>query len=281
MTTPELVVVGHVVRDLMPGGWRLGGTATYAAVQAQRLGLRVGVVTRAGGDVSLDEALPGISIAGGPSTETTSFENIYEGSRRRQRVPARAEPLRPDDVPPAWRAAPMVLLGPVCGEVPPGLGEIFSGPLVGVSAQGWLRRVDRERRVRRQAWSGSPFWSGCRVLFVSDEDLGQRREQLGVWAGQVPIVVLTRNRRGALVHEKGRWRCIDAFPGDEIDPTGAGDVFAAAFLARHRETADTAESMRFASAAAACSIEAPGVESVADRRTIEARMQEHPEVVLR
>ncbi len=281
MSTPELVVVGHVVRDLMPGGWRLGGTATYAAVQAQRLGLRVGVVTRAGSDVSLDEALPGVTVAGGPSNETTCFENIYEGSHRRQRVPARAEPLRPDDVPLAWRIAPMVLLGPVCGEVPPGLGEAFSGSLVGVSAQGWLRQVDRERRVRRRAWSGSPFWSGCRVLFVSDEDLGQRRDQLSVWTAQVPVVVLTRNRRGALVHEEGRWRCIEAFPAEEVDPTGVGDVFAAAFLARHHETGDTAQSTRFASAAAACSIEAPGVESIADRRTIEGRMKEHPEVVLR
>ena len=290
MTTPQFVVIGHVVRDLTPGGlrpgaqpegWRLGGTATYAAVQAQRLGLNVGVVTRVGPEVSLAEALPGVAVAGRRSACTTSFENIYEGTHRRQRVPSLAEPLAEEDVPPSWRAAPIVLLGPVFGEVPPGWGGLFSRSLVGVSAQGWLRRVDRHRRVRRQAWTGPPFWSGCRALFVSDEDLGRRRDQLARWLAEVPLVALTRNWRGARIHAGGSWRTVEAFPAREEDPTGAGDIFAAAFLVRYHETEDVGESARFASAAAACSVEAPGVELVADRLTIEARMRKHPEIVLR
>jgi len=281
VTTPDFVVIGHVVRDLLPRGWRLGGTATFAAVQAQRLGFRVGVVTRAGPELSLPALLPDVMFAGGASTSTTSFENVYEGGRRRQRVPSQAEPLTGDDVPAAWRGAPIVLLGPVCGEAPPGLGELFPRSLVGVSAQGWLRRVDSSRRVRRRAWTGKRFWPGCRVLFVSDEDLGRRRDQLARWTAEVPLVVLTRYRRGARVHWRRGWRSIKAFPSREKDPTGAGDIFAAAFLVRYYETSDVAGSARFASAAAACSVEAPGIERIADRATIEARMEEHPEIVLR
>lgn len=281
MATPDLVVVGHVVRDLVPQGWRLGGTATFATVQAQRLGLRVGVVTRVGPEVSLSESLPGVTVAGASATCTTSFENVYEDGRRRQRVLSRAEPVSAEDIPLEWRRAPTVLLGPVCGEVPPGLAAAFPGSLVAVSAQGWLRLVDRNRRVWRRAWEGPRFWSGCQVLFVSDEDLGRRRDQLAPWTAEVPIVALTRNRRGARIHMERRWRSIGAFPAREVDPTGAGDVFAAAFLVRYRETADVGETMRFASAAAACSIEAPGTEGIAGREEIEARMAEHPEVALR
>jgi len=175
----------------------------------------------------------------------------------------------------------MVLLGPVIGEVPPGLGEAFPRSLVGVSAQGWLRRIDRQRRVWRRAWSGPPFWSGCQVLFVSYEDLGRRRDQVSRWAEEVPVVALTADRRGAHLHVEDRWRSIKAFPVREVDPTGAGDVFAAAFLVRYHETEDVAESARFASAAAACSVEAPGIEAIAGRREIEARMEAHPEIVLR
>ena len=280
MAAPQFVVVGHAVRDLLPGGWRLGGTVTFAAVQARRLGLRAGVVTRVGPELSLKQALPRIALAGRPADASTCFENVYEGGHRRQRVPQQAPLVEAEDVPAAWREAPIVLLGPVCGELPPGLGELFPGSLVGVSAQGWLRRIDRSRRVRRTTWSGRPFWSGCGVLFVSDEDLGRHPEQSKRWTAEVPIVALTRYKHGARVHERGRWRAIAAFPAREVDPTGAGDVFAAAFLVRYHETGDTAEATRFASAAAACAVEGVGVERIAGRRKIEARMKEHPEIVL-
>jgi sugar/nucleoside kinase (ribokinase family) len=243
--------------------------------------VRAGVVTRAGPELSLRRALPGIAVAGRAAGATTCFENVYEAGGRRQRVPERAPELSEEDVPESWRAAPIVLLGPVCGEVPGRLARMFSSALVGVSAQGWLRRIDRTLRVRRTAWEGPPFWRGCKVLFVSDEDVGRRREQIERWTVGVPIVALTRYRRGARVHQRGRWRAIDAFPAKEVDPTGAGDVFAAAFLVRYHETGETGEAARFASAAAACSVEGRGIERIAGRREIEARVQAHPEIVLR
>ncbi|MCH8994478.1 MAG: ribokinase [Chloroflexi bacterium] len=280
MTTPDFVVIGHVVRDLIPQGWRVGGTATFAAIQAQRLGLRAGLVTRVGAELAIEDTLPDIAVAGRPSSTTTSFENVYDGAKRRQRVPAQAGTIEEQDIPAAWREAPMVLLGPVCGEVRPGLEGAFPRSLIGVAAQGWLRELDRERTVRRRAWTGAPFWRGCRVLFVSAEDLGRRRDQLERWSEEVPIVALTSARRGARLHTNAGWQAIEAFPVGEVDPTGAGDVFAAAFLVRYHETEEIAESARFASAAAACSVEASGIERIADREEIEARMAAHPEIVL-
>jgi sugar/nucleoside kinase (ribokinase family) len=241
----------------------------------------VGVVTHVGRDIDLASALPGVQIAGARSDDSTRFQNEYEHGKRKQRVLSRADAIAPDDVPAEWRTAPLSLLGPVCGEVPPGMGCAFGGQIVAVAAQGWLRRVDAQQRVRKWAWQGAPFWAGCRVLFVSDEDLGRRRDQLERWCREVPIVVLTRNRRGARVHTDGTWRSIGAFPAEEIDPTGAGDVFAAALMVRFHETDDLAEAMRFAAAASACAIEARGTEGIAGRGQIEERMAQHPKVVLR
>ena len=280
MTPPDFVVIGHVVEDIAPEGWRLGGTATFAAIQALRLGLQVGVVTRVHPDMPLQRLLPDVAIAGRPSTCTTTFENIYTGARRRQRVPFQAEPLAEDDVPLPWRDAPIVLIGPVCGEAPATLATRFPNSLVAVGAQGWLRRLTSQRTVRRRAWTAAPFWSGAHVLFVSDEDLGRRHDQLARWAADVPIVVHTRDERGARVYDSGRWRSIAAFPVTSLDPTGAGDVFAAAFLVRYYETEHVAESARFAAAAASCSVEAPGTEGILGRAEIEARMASHPEVLL-
>ena len=105
MATPTFVVVGHVVRDIVPDGWRLGGTATYASVQAQRLGLPVGIVTHVAADVKLSELLPGIAIAGSPSSASTTFQNVYERGKRKQRVLTHAAAITEDDVPKEWRAA--------------------------------------------------------------------------------------------------------------------------------------------------------------------------------
>lgn len=277
---PEFVVIGHVVRDLVADGWRPGGTATYAAVQAQRLGLEVGIVTSAGLDVDLAKELPGVRLSVRRADVTTTFENVYEGGQRRQRVPAQAEPLEPDDVPLEWREARIVLVGPVCAEVAPGVGEIFTNGLVGVAAQGWLRRLADDWRVQHQAWTGSPFWLAGRVLFVSEEDLGGSGVEFERWRAEVPIVVLTDARRGARIYAEGRCRRIAGVPAHEVDPTGAGDVFAAAFLVRYSETEDVTEAARFASSAASASVEGTGSASVADREGIEARMARFPEITL-
>jgi sugar/nucleoside kinase (ribokinase family) len=153
--------------------------------------------------------------------------------------------------------------------------------MVGVSPQGWLRSVDADGNVARARYAGAPFWRGADAIFVSDEDLAGGRADVEPWAADVPIVVMTESYRGAEVHSEGRWRRIDAFPEEEVDPTGAGDTLATAFLIRFRETGDLATSMRFAAAAASLSIAGNGADAMATREEIEAHVRRYPEVTLR
>jgi sugar/nucleoside kinase (ribokinase family) len=282
MTTPDFIVVGHAVRDIVPGGWRLGGTVTFAAVQAHRLGLSVGVVTRAGADIDLAAELPFAQVVQAPSAQSTSFENIYAEGHRRQYVRAQAARIERDDVPGAWRSAPIVLLGPVFGELEPGFGTVFDhASLVGVSAQGWLRSKDAERRVQHTPWDGPPFWTGCDVLFVSDEDLAEGRDELSVWTAGVPIVAMTESWKGARVYAAGAWRRIDAFPETEVDPTGAGDTFAAGFLIRLHETGSVDEAARFGAAAASLSVGGIGAAAIPPRSEVDARLVQYPGIALK
>jgi sugar/nucleoside kinase (ribokinase family) len=222
MGAPDFVVVGHAVRDLVPGGWRPGRTVTFAAVQVTRVGLSVGVVTRAAADLDLGAALPFAEMACGESAATTSFQNVYAEGHRTQRVPEQAAPLERDDLPAAWRDARIALLGPVLGGLETASGEWFaSEALVGVSAQGWLRSIDARHRVAPAQWRGDPFWRGCDVLFVSDEDLAEGIGDMDRWLREVPIVAMTESWKGARVHTEGSWRRIEAFPEEEVDPTGA------------------------------------------------------------
>ena len=279
---PDFVVVGHAVRDVAADGWRLGGTVTFAAVQANRLGLSVGVVTRAGADLDLQEQLPFAQVVQLASADTTCFENAYVDGERHQRVLSRADAISPEDIPAAWSDASIVLLGPVLDELTPDVASRFGdGSLVGVSAQGWLRELDADGRVRKTTWTGAPFWLGCDVLFVSDEDLPDGQAALDRWTRDVPVVAMTESWKGVRVWSGGSWRRMDAFPESEIDPTGAGDTFAAAFLIRMREITNVDEAARFAAAAASLSVGGVGAQSIASRDEVERRLARHPEVALR
>jgi sugar/nucleoside kinase (ribokinase family) len=281
MTRPDFLVIGHVVKDVVPGGWRLGGTAAYASLQATRLGLRAAVVTSAPASMDLAALLPGVEVHRVPSRRATTFRNCYHEGHRSQFILAQARGLGLADVPDAWRTAPIVLLGPVCGEVPPEVISLFADRLVGVSAQGWLRGLDPQRRVTSRAWPESPSWAYAHAIFVSEDDLAGDTSALDRWAAVFRVVAYTRGSRGVCLHVGGGWCHIDAFPEREVDPTGAGDVFAAAFLARLWESGDLALAARFAAGAASISVSRQGTVAITDRQHIEERMAQHPEIFLR
>ena len=282
MSAPDFVVVGHVTRDLVADGWRPGGSPSFAAVQAHRLGCTVGVVTRTAGDVDLATLLPFAEIVDAGSPVTTTFENIYQDGVRTQHIRAVADAIELGDVPPDWLAAPTVLLGPVFGEVAPGFASLFdAASRVGVDAQGWLRAADADGSVRHTPWHGDPFWIGASALFVSDEDLAGDENQLARWIAGVPIVAMTESSRGARVYADGHWRRMDAFPETEVDPTGAGDTFGTGFLIRLHETGDVGEAARFGAAAASLSVGGIAATAIPSRAEVEARMRQYPDIALR
>ena len=57
----DYLVIGHITVDLTPSGPVIGGSASYSALTARALGLRVGVVTVRGNEIPLT-ALDGIAI---------------------------------------------------------------------------------------------------------------------------------------------------------------------------------------------------------------------------
>jgi sugar/nucleoside kinase (ribokinase family) len=57
-------------------------------------------------------------------------------------------------------------------------------------------------------------------------------------------------------------------PQPEIDPTGAGDIFAAVFFLRLKETGDAWEAARTATVLASSSITRPGLDGVPSREEI-------------
>jgi sugar/nucleoside kinase (ribokinase family) len=275
-TAPEFVVIGHATRDLLPdGSWRLGGGVAYAGATASRLGLRVGILTSAPPDVlsALRDALPDAAIVNVPAPEATTFENIYDATGRRQFLRARAESLTHGHLPPAWAEARIVLLAPLAQEVDPSFAQAFPGALVAAAPQGWLRRWDAQGAVSPGPLDVAPLLlAHTRALILSRDDLllpdadSAQKERadavIATWASQIPLVAVTRGSYGADLY--ARDAPAESFSGAtarEVDPTGAGDVFAAAFLCWLDRTGDARAAVRFANDVAACSVERVGVES--------------------
>ncbi len=66
---------------------------------------------------------------------------------------------------------------------------------------------------------------------LSVEDVGGDETAITEIAEVCPLLVVTDGAHGARVHYEGRMRMIPAPAVVAIDPTGAGDIFAAAFFA--------------------------------------------------
>lgn len=271
--TPDLVLIGHIAQDRQPdGSVRLGGTVTYGALLAIRLGLRVGVVTSApAADLArLRDLAPGVTVVGIPALSPTIFENRYHGEQRTQFVRARATPISAAAIPLEWRAAPITLLGPIANEIASDVAACLSGPIRAATPQGWLRAWDAIGRVHSIPWqTAEAIIPHLTALILSREDLaiaaGAQDDTSVVqgWAARVPLVALTDGPRGATL-----WtptlaaRQVDAFPVREVDPTGAGDCFATALLIALWRSGDPLAAMRFAHAAAAFVVQAPGTSGI-------------------
>jgi len=271
---PDFLAIGHVTRDLLPnGGSTVGGTATYASLTARALGVSVGVLTSASPDLDVAGALPGIHLHILPASQATTFENIYDGTARKQIVHGVASALLPADLPPGWEAAPVVLLAPIARELGAGWPGAFHCALIGVTPQGWMRRWDADGLVHARPWEeAAEILPAVDVLCFSEDDVARDEQIIRQYSDAARIAVVTRGRGGATVFRNGTRRDLPAFRAQEVDPTGAGDVFAAAFLVRLRETGDPYLAARFANCAAAFAIEGPGTSTIPSRRQVEERL---------
>ncbi len=275
MQPVDFVVVGHITKDLKPDGYTVGGTVTYAAVTVRNLGLRAGIVTRASSDLDTGDVLAGISVVRLPSRETTAFENLYPDGHRVQYLRARADSIPGTEVPDGWRAAPIAHLAPLAQELPPDLGRVFPHSLVGVTPQGWLRRWDDGGRVHHIPWANAAeVLAHADVLVFSQEDVNRDEALIATYTRLAKIVVVTDGARGADLYHRGRHEHFPAFVAEERDPTGAGDVFAAAFLVRLHETGDPQVATHFANCVASFCIEGPGVSAIPTREQVELRLKE-------
>jgi len=271
----DFVAVGHVTIDRVSGRKRLGGAAAFASLTAARLGLRSGLVTSAASSFPFWSSLHGVEIHCQDSARSTEFENVYDGSRRRQRILAQADPLTEASLTSiqarvAGDAA--VLYCPVVHEIQLPMVSLSSRGLSGVAPQGFFRQWKPHGLVEARDWDdAASALAAADFVSMSEDDHPSPEELAEEFPGQAFAV--TRGARGARVYSQGDVYDLPAFDAVEVDATGAGDVFAAAFLLALRERRPIVSAARFALCVASFAVEAPGVDGIATREAIESRLE--------
>lgn len=270
----DYLVVGHITQDLSPDGPRLGGTVAYAGLTARALGLRVGIVTSWGEEMPLGP-LAHIPLANLRVNQSTTFENLKTPEGRVQVIHSVASPLDLHLIPETWRSAPIVHLGPVAQEVEPGLVRYFPVSLIGLTPQGWLRSWSEEGAVHPSEWPEAAFLlSQAGAVVISLEDVEGDEARIEEMATYCRVLAVTEAAEGVRLYWNGDVRRFRSPVRMEVDSTGAGDIFAAAFFTRLHNTRDPWEAARFATNLASFSVTRPGLAGIPNPAEIEESMVE-------
>jgi sugar/nucleoside kinase (ribokinase family) len=270
----DYLLIGHLTVDKTPEGPRIGGTVAYAALTARALGLRVGIVTAWGAEIPLGP-LADIPIVGPSAESSTTFENIYTPQGRVQKIHHIAPRLDFGHVPEAWQQANIVHLGPVAQEVDVSMVRNFPSSLICVTPQGWMRNWNTEGDVIAAEWPQSSFvLQHIGAMVIGLEDIDFNEEQLEDMVVSCPVVAATEGEEGVRLFWNGDVRRFRPPKVDEVDATGAGDIFAAAFFVRLYTTRDPWEAARFATQVSARSVTRPDLLGIPTGAEIKESMME-------
>jgi len=281
--TYDLVAIGNPVYDLIStprtttGERILSGCSTNACLAAKRLGMNeVMLVGNVGVDFDrrfqAEMKRYGIkTINTGRGELTTGFSLRYdERGDRTLTVIANAGRIPIRSIWPECRQTHYLLLAPVLYELDAGevahlisssFGEVFLDP------QGLLRRLGNdgkvehfcERDIFRKLVSSVDFVKPNELeaeVITGFQDEIKSARKLVEWGARVAVVTL--GEKGSVACDRESCFSIPAYKTQAVDPTGAGDVYAGAFLAEYNRTRDLGSSCLYASAAASIMVESVG-----------------------
>jgi hypothetical protein len=232
------------------------------------------MVTAWGGEFPLD-SLIGINVQAIVGEHSTTFENIKTSHGRVQHIHHVAPDLVFDNIPEAWQRTPIIHIGPIAGEGKMILGGKLSSSFLGLTPQGWLRTWDKNGLVNPGDFPETQRMVGkAGAVVLSLEDLGGDEERIEAFASACHVLAVTEGPAGTRLYWNGDLRRFRAPVNDEVDATGAGDIFATAFFWRLYTTRDPWAAAQFATNLASYSVLRRGLDSIPTRKEIDACLVE-------
>ncbi|MGQ9479192.1 MAG: carbohydrate kinase family protein [Thermoproteota archaeon] len=284
--TLRIGVVGALTIDVNRSGesyYRyVGGGGFYSSISLSDMGVETILLTAYGPDMEREwvEQISrrGVKILNiGRLERSIFFENTYVGSVRLQKSNGEP-PVKMFIDGKMFKGLHAIHVTPVFNEVDPNVIREASeaGCKVSVDAQGFIRSIKGDGHVRN-------VWRT-----ISDELLRyvdylhmNLEEQLFFLRSNVKelmelnprmIIEITDSEHGSFVMDRHGCYRIPAFETSVVDPTGAGDVYASVFLAKHVENGDLLESGLYASTSASLKVEKPGYSYRLDMQEVNCRV---------
>ena len=225
----DYLCIGHLTEDVTPDGIHLGGTAAFSTLTAKAFGLNCGLVTSYKEDV-LPHEFDGVQTLIQKTDKMVRFENHYEQGKRIQFVTQDTAQLQLNNLPKTFCEAGVTHIGPILNDSKISETAIFDKTFIGITPQGWLRKCHK-RKVIRTPWDVlRPMLPFADAVIISQEDIDYNQQTVKQMVQFCKLLVVTEGYHGAKLYWQGDSYHFVAPPKDEIDPTGAGDIFSAVFF---------------------------------------------------
>jgi sugar/nucleoside kinase (ribokinase family) len=257
-----LAVIGNLARDRIDGQpARVGGAPFHCSRALRLIGRPARVITKC---AEADRALLvgplvalGMTVCWRPASATAGFALWYRGEERSMSIDELGEPWSVEEArgwvrealgPSAWLHVAPLARSDFPAET---LAELARGRRISFDGQG-LVRVPRPGPLALDGDFDPELLQHVSILKLAENEARQlvsltnsaSLAELGV-----PEVVVTLGSGGSLVYANGAVERIPARPiRGRIDPTGAGDAFAIAYLAARATGHPPAASARRATA---------------------------------
>lgn len=295
--TPSLVLLGNLLVDdiVFPDGRACmgepGGAIMYGSLSAAIWGTRVGCVSLVGSDypVTMLDALTrrhvdlaGVHPLGGPGVRTWL---LYEGSSRRL-VHRLGCPTHeqvspgPEHIPSAWQSAPAFHLAPMPFSAQARLlASLTAGANRFVSIDPHRPITDQTLDDWRRALADADaFFPGEDELLLEETDTDTERVLPRLATGRLRFIAFKQGAKGGMLYDAREQR-FHRWVGRAtrvIDPTGAGDAFAAGFISAHLEGLPVEACLDRGVVSASFALEAPGATSLlqATRNDADTRIRQ-------
>jgi sugar/nucleoside kinase (ribokinase family) len=292
---PSLVFLGNLLVDdiVFPDGstrmGQPGGAIMYGSLGAALWGTRVGCVSLVGTDypVTMLDALErrGVDLSGVHRLDGFGARTwlLYEGHLRRL-IHRLGRPTHeqvspgPEYIPRAWQSAPAFHLAPMPFSVQRRvLASLASNANRFVSIDPHLPITEETLGDWRQALADADaFFPSEDELQLGNTDVDPEHVLPRLATGRLRFIVVKQAARGGILYDAHedrfhRWR---GRAKKVIDPTGAGDAFAAGFISAHLEGLPVAACLDRGVVSASFAIEAVGAAALLEamRPDAEARI---------
>jgi sugar/nucleoside kinase (ribokinase family) len=164
----------------------------------------------------------------------------------------------------------MVHLGPIADEDTPEIAQAFPNATVLATLQGWMRQWSDEGVVRFKPLRNEQLLNDIDIAVFSEEDIGRARDEETWISSRARHTFVTRAERGGSYYHDG---VEDSYTTPEVtvvEPTGAGDVFAASLLsALPLVSFDMRQATRIAAVLAANSVTRPALLGTPTREEVQ------------